>query len=171
MVATKIALLHACRASNSKFWHLRARQSLLRWHVCRVNFARKIFSSHEFSYEKCSEIFPENFEPLFCGSEKIPGKFPPNFPLNSPNFPAKNQKKKNSQTSFCRSAGRNLCLPLLVLGKAVSDCNPPHPTQRLPWLGLTISDTWDEKAYQQSRSCVQTPSLFCATTWALFRKF
>ena len=34
------------------------------------------------------------FEPLFCGSEKIPGKFPPNFPLNFPNFPAKNQKKK-----------------------------------------------------------------------------
>ena len=32
------------------------------------------------------------FEPLFCGSEKIPGKFPPNFPLNFPNFPAKNQK-------------------------------------------------------------------------------
>ena len=66
-----------------------------RWHVCRVNFARKIyfFSSHEFSYEKCSEIFPEIFEPMFCGSEKIPGKFPPNFPLNFPNFPTKNQKK------------------------------------------------------------------------------
>ena len=38
------------------------------------------------------EFSPENFEPLFCGSEKIPGKFPPNFPLNFPNFPAKNQK-------------------------------------------------------------------------------
>ena len=37
-------------------------------------------------------MFPEVFEPLFCGSEKIPGKFP-NFPLNFPNFPAKNQKK------------------------------------------------------------------------------
>ena len=53
----------------------------------------RFFSSHEFSYEKCSEIFPEFFEPLFCGSERIPGKFPPNFPLNFPNFPAKNQKK------------------------------------------------------------------------------
>ena len=41
--------------------------------VCRVNFARKIISpSYEFSYEKCSDIFPEIFEPLFCGSEKIP---------------------------------------------------------------------------------------------------
>ena len=46
--------------------------------------------SYEFSYEKCSEIFPEFIEPLFCGSEKNPAKFPPNFP---PNFPAKNQKK------------------------------------------------------------------------------
>ena len=54
---------------------------------------KDLFSSHEFSYEKCSEIFPEIFEPLFCGSEKIPGKFPPNLPLNFPNFPAKNQKK------------------------------------------------------------------------------
>ena len=53
----------------------------------------RFFLSHEFSYEKCSEIFPEMFEPLFCGSEKIPGKFPPNFPLNFPNFPAKNKKK------------------------------------------------------------------------------
>ena len=43
-----------------------------------MNFARKIFFlSYEFSYEKCPEIFPENFEPLFCGSEKNPAKFPP----------------------------------------------------------------------------------------------
>ena len=26
---------------------------------------KDFFSSHEFSYEKCSEIFPEIFEPLF----------------------------------------------------------------------------------------------------------
>ena len=54
---------------------------------------KDFFSSHKFSYEKCSENFPEIFEPLFCGSEKIPGKFPPNFPLDFPNLPAKNQKK------------------------------------------------------------------------------
>ena len=60
---------------------------------------KDFFSSHEFSYEKCSEIFPEMFEPLFCGSEKIPGKFPPNFPLNFPNFPAKNQKKIHRRAS------------------------------------------------------------------------
>ena len=56
-------------------------------------YTKDFFLSHEFSYEKCSEIFPEILEPLFCGSDKIPGKFPPNFPLNFPNFPAKNQKK------------------------------------------------------------------------------
>ena len=30
------------------------------------------FSRHEFSHEKCSEIFPDFFKPLFCGFEKIP---------------------------------------------------------------------------------------------------
>ena len=35
--------------------------------------------SYEISDEKCSEIFSEMFEPLFCGSEKNPVKFPPNF--------------------------------------------------------------------------------------------
>ena len=54
---------------------------------------KEFFSSYEFSYEKCSEIFPEFFEPLFCGVRKNAGKFPPNFPLNFPNFPAKNQTK------------------------------------------------------------------------------
>ena len=52
----------------------------LRWHVCRVNFARETFLGYEFSYEKCSEIFPE----IFCGSEeksrKIPAKFPTKIP-------------------------------------------------------------------------------------------
>ena len=65
-----------------------------------MNFAQKIFfRATNFSCEKCSEIFPEIFEPLFCGSEQIPGKFPPNFPLNFPNFPAKNQKKIHRRAS------------------------------------------------------------------------
>ena len=38
------------------------------------------------------------FSPIFLslcsmGQKKNPGKFPPNFPLKFPNFPAKNQKK------------------------------------------------------------------------------
>ena len=39
--------------------------------------------SYEFSIEKCSEFFPDIFEPLFCGSQKsrkIPTKFPSKFP-------------------------------------------------------------------------------------------
>ena len=31
-----------------------------------------MFLSYDLSYEECSEIFPEYFEPLVCGSEKIP---------------------------------------------------------------------------------------------------
>ena len=34
--------------------------------------ARKIFWGLRISHEKCSEISPEIFEPLFCGPEKIP---------------------------------------------------------------------------------------------------
>ena len=72
---------------------------LLRWHVCRANFARKIFfflELLELSYEGCSENFPDILS-LYSVGQKNPAKFPPN-------FPAKNQK--NSPTSFCRSAGR-----------------------------------------------------------------
>ena len=32
---------------------------------------KDFFLSYEFSYENCPEISPGNFEPLFCGSEKI----------------------------------------------------------------------------------------------------
>ena len=84
-----------------------------------------------------SENFPEMFDPLFCGSEKIPGKFPPNFPLNFRNFPAKNQKK--SPTSFCRSAGRTMpgkCFFFYhptVIGREQS----PKIPLRTPICGLT----------------------------------
>ena len=33
-------------------------------------FAMKYFLSYEFSHEKSSEVFPEIFEPLICGSKK-----------------------------------------------------------------------------------------------------
>ena len=45
--------------------------------------AKDVFSRHEFSHEKCSDIFPEIFEPYSVGqkrSHKIPAKFPAKFP-------------------------------------------------------------------------------------------
>ena len=99
--ASRSGLIHSDLSSLRKSKGVQEKG--LRWHVCRVNLARKIFFELRISYEKCSEIFPEMFEPLFCGLEN-PTKFPANFPLNFPNLPAKNQK--NSPTSFCRSAGR-----------------------------------------------------------------
>ena len=79
-------------------------------------------SRHEFSHRKCSEIFPEILEPLFCVSEKDPANFPPD-------FPAKNQKI--SPTNFCRSAGRtfleileNLKTPQSVENKGDSEHLP-----------------------------------------------
>ena len=98
----------------------------------------RFFSSYEFSYEKCSEIFPEFFEPLFCGSEQVPGKFPPNFPLHFPNFPA-NKSKKKSPTSFCRSAGRT------------KFASPRFSARELPRFALRIAGP----------SKIKCPSLCC----------
>ena len=49
----------------------------------RSRSERIFFLRHKPSHEKCSEIIPEYFEPLFCGSKKsrkIPAKFPAKLP-------------------------------------------------------------------------------------------
>ena len=56
------------------------KKNILGWHVCRMKLARNICSRRELSHEKCSEIFPDIFEPLFRGfkkfeSRKDPAKF------------------------------------------------------------------------------------------------
>ena len=61
----------------------------------------KVFGSCEFSYKRCSEMFPEICEPLFCGPEKKRAKFPTKCPAKCPC-----EKSKSSPTSFWRSAGR-----------------------------------------------------------------
>ena len=75
--------------------------------ACLQNeFCTKDFflASYEFSYEKCSEIFPEIFEPLFCGSEKIREN---SLQISHSIIQISLRKiQKNSPTSFCRSAGR-----------------------------------------------------------------
>ena len=86
-------------------------RGFLRWHVCRVNFARKIF----FELRKMLRNFPRNFGAFVLWVRKNPGKFPPNFPLNFPNFPAKNQKKftdellQERRENGFRSARQMLC--------------------------------------------------------------
>ena len=61
----------------------------------------RIFGGYEFSHEKCSEVFPENVEPLFCGSKKIPRNSRQiSHEISVPKI------KKNSPMSFCRGAGR-----------------------------------------------------------------
>ena len=65
---------------------------ILRWHVCRVNFARKNFFEPRIFVRKMLRKFPRNFRALFLWvrkKKKNPTKFPPNFP----NFSAKKKKK------------------------------------------------------------------------------
>ena len=96
--------------------------NLLRWHVCRVNFARKIFFELRIFLRKMPEISPEIFEPLFCGSEKIP--------QNSRQISHQISQislrkiKKNSPTSFCRSAGRKIAdVPKLLVLQIARICH------------------------------------------------
>ena len=77
---------------------------LLSWHVCRVNFARKILFELRIFLRKMLRNFPQNFWAFVPEkSRKIPSKFPTKFSK----FPCEKSKKK-SPTSFCRSAGRNV---------------------------------------------------------------
>ena len=48
--------------------------TLLGRHVCRTKLARKIFSSHKYSHEKCSEITPKCLSLYFMGPKKHPAK-------------------------------------------------------------------------------------------------
>ena len=91
-----------------------------RWHVCRVNFARKIFFEPRIFLRKMLRNFPRNFWAFVSVGQK---KSPENsLQISHKNFQISLRKiKKNSPTSFCRSAGRrfrireklgyaNLCL-------------------------------------------------------------
>ena len=71
----------------------------------------RFFSGHEFSHEKCSEIFPKLLSLTFVGpkkSRKIPAKFPQNSRQISRQISLPKIKNK-SPTSFCRSARRTYC--------------------------------------------------------------
>ena len=69
----------------------------------------KYFLSYEFSYEQCSEMFPNIFEPLCLGWGQ-PCNIPAKFPAEPPR-----EKYKNSPTSFCRSTGRRFSLQVQLL--------------------------------------------------------
>ena len=67
---------------------------LLRWHVCRVNFARKIFFELRIFSRKVLQNLPRNFRAFILWVRRNPTKFPPNFP---PNFPAKTKNHRRAQ--------------------------------------------------------------------------
>ena len=83
---------------------------MLGWHVCRTKLARKIFLRHEFSHEKCSEMFPEIFEPLFCGSGKIPQT---SHQMSLP----KNKKKFTDELLQGRRENKSTLVPVFVPGE------------------------------------------------------
>ena len=78
----------------------------MRWNVCRVNFARKIFFEPRIFLRKMLRKFPRNVWAFVLWVRKNPRKIPSKFPTK---FSTSLRKiKKKSPTSFCRSAGRIL---------------------------------------------------------------
>ena len=114
---------HQLKSKSKHDWIFGGMNSttLFGWHVCRTKLARNVFSRHEFSHEKCSEMFPDTFEPL---------KLPPNF---SQNFPPQNQKRIHRRASAGAPGENNdLCgNGISFVGKisrkaalVVADCSP-----------------------------------------------
>ena len=71
-------------------------QKCLRWHICRVNFARKMFLSYEFSYERKLQNFPRYFWAFILWVRKNPAKFPPNSHQISLRKIKKNQRRASA---------------------------------------------------------------------------
>ena len=65
---------------------------MLRWHVCRVNFARKIFFELRYLLTKNAPNFPRNCLSLYSVGQKKSRKIPAK-------FPCKNQKKNHRRAS------------------------------------------------------------------------
>ena len=113
----------------------------LRWHVCRVNFARKIFfRATNFLTKNAPKNSPKCLSLCSVG-QKNPGKIPPNFPLNFPNFPAKNQKKITDELLQERRKnillGLHLQLHVFNLSGGLWPCWPhrtPKTPKELKWL-------------------------------------
>ena len=93
----------ACPRRRSGVWR---RGEIVKVARLQSEFCTKDFFRATNFLRKMLRNFPRKFWAfvLWVRKKKKTGKFPPNFPLNFPNFPAK--IKKNSPTSFCRSAGR-----------------------------------------------------------------
>ena len=84
-----------------------------------TSFCGTLILSYKFSYAKCSEI-SRFFEPLFCGSEKVP--------QNSRQNPRQiflRKIKQISRTSFCRSAGRRDVVTSVSARHQSRCCNLP----------------------------------------------
>ena len=71
----------------------------LRWHVCRVNFARKIFFELRILLRKMLRNFPRNFWAFVLWVRKNPRKIPSKFPTKFSKFPCEKSKKIHRRAS------------------------------------------------------------------------
>ena len=68
------------------------RSNLLGWHVCRVNFARKMFFELRIVLRKMLRNFPRNFWAFVLWVRKKSRKIPSKFPTKFSKFPCEKSK-------------------------------------------------------------------------------
>ena len=105
----------------------------LRWHVCRVNFARKIFFEPRIFLRKMLRNFPRNFWAFVLWVRKKPWKIASKFPTKFSKFPCEKLKKIHRRASAGAQGERFLCR--LIIPQR--DCE--FPRIRLP---IPISGLW-----------------------------
>ena len=88
------------------------RAKSLRWRVCRVNFARKIFIELRIFLRKMLRNFPRLLLSLYSAGQKNPAKFPPNFPAK---FPCEKSKKNHRRASGGAQGEEIVRAPFLVI--------------------------------------------------------
>ena len=82
----------------------------LGWHVCRTKLARKIFFGARIFSRKMLRNFPRNFRAFILRARKNPqNSRQTSCQISLPKI------KKNSPTSFCRSAGRTNTLAISIV--------------------------------------------------------
>ena len=95
---------------------------------------KDVFRATNFLTKNAPKLSPKILEPLFCGSEKNPRENSLQiFPLNFPNFPAKNQNKftdellqerREEKTLACRGWRVGVCVSALLSPRHHSIQNP-----------------------------------------------
>ena len=119
---------------------IRKIHKILRWHVCRVNFARKIFfRATNFLTKNAPKISPK-FSRLCSVGQKKSRKIPSKFPTKFSKFPCEKSQKIHRQASAGAQGEQN---PRAHKNKIGTSTPPPfrksqHPPKVQTFMGIGV---------------------------------